>query len=283
MGGQPMNPATEQAYKQIIRQQQETIRQQRETIRLQAETIRQQQARIAELEQLPARLTARVAELSARVEELSAQVARLSKNSCNSSKPPSSDIVKPPKPPTKDGRKRHLGGQPGHPRHERAPFTPDQINQTIDYRPDRCPDAIHVGWSMRATLSRVRFEDIDIIHTRGGELTSQLAVDSCWWGDPNTVIEEVHFKGIRMEDVQGHDIVFIRQVNQPGVIRNITFTDVDVIGGRFAKSRIFANDAGNKIQNVTFTNLRMFGRKVTRPEEGRFLIDTQAAENIVFK
>jgi len=100
-----MNPATEQAYQQIIRQQQ-----------------------------------ARIAELEKKVAELSAQVARLSKNSSNSSKPPSSDIVKPPKPPTKDGGKRHLGGQPGHPRHERTPFPPDQINQTIDYRPDCCPD-----------------------------------------------------------------------------------------------------------------------------------------------
>jgi transposase len=107
-----MNPSTEQTYQQIIRQQ---------------------QARIAELEQ-------QVAQLTARVEELSAQVARLSKNSSNSSKPPSSDIVKPPKPPTQDGGRRHLGGQPGHARHERTPFDPDQINQTIDYRLDRCPD-----------------------------------------------------------------------------------------------------------------------------------------------
>jgi transposase len=114
-----MNPSTEQDYQRIIRQQ--------------AQTIRQQQLRIAELEQL-------VAQLTARVEELSAQVARLSKNSSNSSKPPSSDIVKPPKPPATGGGKRHLGGQMGHPRHERTPFAPDQINQTVDYRPDRCPD-----------------------------------------------------------------------------------------------------------------------------------------------
>jgi transposase len=100
-----MNPSTEQDYQRIIQQQQ-----------------------------------ARIAELEKKVQELSAQVAHLSKNSANSSKPPSSDIVKPPKPPTKDGGKRHLGGQPGHPRHERTPFAPDQINQTIDYRPDRCPD-----------------------------------------------------------------------------------------------------------------------------------------------
>jgi len=106
-----MNPATEQAYQQTIGQQ--------------AEIIQQQQARIAELEK--------------KVEELTAQVARLSKNSSNSSKPPSSDIVKPPKPPPAAGGGK-IGGQPGHQRHERPPFPPEQINQIIDYRLDRCPD-----------------------------------------------------------------------------------------------------------------------------------------------
>jgi len=86
-------------YRQIIRRQEQTIRQQAEVIRQQAETIRRQQARIAELEQVVARLTARV-------EELTAQVARLSKNSSNSSKPPSSDIVKPPRPPGHAGNGR---------------------------------------------------------------------------------------------------------------------------------------------------------------------------------
>jgi len=94
-------------YRQIIRRQDETIRQQ-------AQTIRRQQARIAELEK--------------QVAELSAQVARLSKDSSNSSKPPSSDIVKPPRPPGHAGNGR-IGGQPGHPRRQRPPFAPDQIDK----------------------------------------------------------------------------------------------------------------------------------------------------------
>ena len=142
-----MNPATEQAYQEIIRQQ--------------AETIRQQQARIAELEQTVVRLTAEV-------EKLSAQVARLSKNSSNSSKPPSSDITKPPKPPAPGGGQRQIGGQPGHQRHERTPFPPDQISQTIDYRPDRCPDC---GARLRAMkrpprrLQQVEFPETPLVVT----------------------------------------------------------------------------------------------------------------------
>ena len=102
----------------------------RKICREQAETIRRQQARIVELEQTVARLTARVEELSACNKELSAQVARLSKNSSNSSKPPSSDITKPPREGPPRGRGRKIGGRPGHARHERPPFAPDEIDRT---------------------------------------------------------------------------------------------------------------------------------------------------------
>jgi transposase len=79
---------------------------------------------------------------------LRAELARARKNSSNSSKPPSSDITKPPKPPPAAGGQRHIGGQPGHQRHERTPFPPDQIDQIKDYRLNRCPDC---GARLRAT------------------------------------------------------------------------------------------------------------------------------------
>jgi transposase len=78
--------------------------------------------------------------LKARVAELEAQLAASRKTSRNSSKPPSSDIVKPPKTQPKDGAKRRRGGQGGHPRHERPAFPPEQIDRTIDYTLDQCPD-----------------------------------------------------------------------------------------------------------------------------------------------
>jgi len=133
-----MSPTTEQDYQQIIRQQ--------------AQIIRRQQRRIAELEK--------------KVQELSAQVARLSKNSSNSSKPPSSDIVKPPKLPGQKGAK--IGGQAGHARHERPPFAPDQIDRVADYRLDRCPDC---GAAMRPmkrptrTIQQVEMPDVPLTVT----------------------------------------------------------------------------------------------------------------------
>jgi transposase len=121
-----MDAPAEQAYPQIIRQQQQRIAQ------LEAQ-LAQRDRRIAELGKT-------IREQAARIDQLTAQVARLLKNSSNSSKPPSSDIVKPPPPPAPNGVKRHIGGQEGHPRHQRPPFAPDQIDRVKKRALPNCPN-----------------------------------------------------------------------------------------------------------------------------------------------
>lgn len=71
-----------------------------------------------------------VLELHADVQRLKAELARRNKDSSTSSKPPSSDIVKPPKPRPKKGKKRRIGGQPGHEKHERTAFPPEELDHT---------------------------------------------------------------------------------------------------------------------------------------------------------
>lgn len=79
-------------------------------------------------EQLDAQ-KARIETLEAIVLELQKQLAAARKDSSTSSKPPSSDIVKPPKPPLPEGQERRsIGGQPGHPKHEREAFPPESVN-----------------------------------------------------------------------------------------------------------------------------------------------------------
>lgn len=73
-------------------------------------------------------LLKKIEKLGAAIEVLEAQISKLKKNSTNSSKPPSSDIVKPPKAGHKGKGKRRKGGQKGHPRHERKEFTAEQID-----------------------------------------------------------------------------------------------------------------------------------------------------------
>jgi hypothetical protein len=80
------------------------------------------------------------APLLERVAALEAELAKAKKNSSNSSKPPSGDLVKPPKAPRKDGQNRKRGGQPGHEQHLRSDFPPEAIDQVVPYTLDCCPD-----------------------------------------------------------------------------------------------------------------------------------------------
>jgi transposase len=89
-------------------------------------------ARCAVLEQ-------QVDQLQDRLAQVESELAAAKKNSCNSSKPPSSDFIKKPKAPPKDGKKRKIGAQPGHELHEREPFPDDEVD-FIDLHCIECPD-----------------------------------------------------------------------------------------------------------------------------------------------
>jgi transposase len=93
-----------------------------------------------------AALKAQLAQALARITQLEQQLAAARKDSSTSSKPPSSDMVKPPKPPFKDGKKRKRGGQPGHKQHLRPSFPPEDVTHFEPYTLDCCPDC---GGSLR--------------------------------------------------------------------------------------------------------------------------------------
>jgi len=80
-----------------------------------------------------------IAELKALLNAALDEIARLKKNSSNSSKPPSSDIVKPTK--DKDRRrKKKIGAQKGHKQHLREPFKPEQVDNIVELKLEACPD-----------------------------------------------------------------------------------------------------------------------------------------------
>jgi len=66
-------------------------------------------------------------------QKLRERIARLEKNSSNSSKPPSSDITN-PQPENKKKKKRKIGGQKGHPKHNRPLFESNEIDKTIIHK-----------------------------------------------------------------------------------------------------------------------------------------------------
>jgi transposase len=95
-------------------------------------TMEQQAARILELETL-------LASKDMRIAELEAELAKARKTSRNSSKPPSSDITRPPSDtqrPRGRRKKRTIGGQEGHPKHE-PDLTLADADRIVDLRADQ--------------------------------------------------------------------------------------------------------------------------------------------------
>lgn len=121
-------------------------------------------------------LRAQVAHLLEQNRRLSEQVARLTKNSSNSSKPPSSDIVKPPKPVSSEKTKRKIGGQPGHAKHERPPFSPDEVDRVQAHRLGCCPDC---GGPVRARPIETRvIQQVELVE-RPIEVVEHRS-EACW-------------------------------------------------------------------------------------------------------
>jgi transposase len=109
-------------------------------------------------------LASRLAALEADLARLREQLAAAKKDSSTSSKPPSSDIVK-PKPSSDDGgeAKRKIGGQPGHPMHQREPFPLEQITGFHTHLLDGCP---HCGGKVQRTGPPAKIvQQVDIERT----------------------------------------------------------------------------------------------------------------------
>lgn len=109
---------------------------------------RQREQEIAQLRERKAQLQARVAELETEKARLWAQLAAARKHSGNSSKPPSSDITQPARQARGSSRRRKIGGQPGHPRHQRSCFPPDQVDERKIYGLEECPDCGSDDWEV---------------------------------------------------------------------------------------------------------------------------------------
>jgi transposase len=93
--------------------------------------------RVEVLERHLGRILRKFSEAQEKIRKLQEQLAGAKKDSGNSSKPPSSDITKPPQKPSL--RRRRRGAQKGHPRHERPPFNPGDIDFLKRHAHEACP------------------------------------------------------------------------------------------------------------------------------------------------
>jgi transposase len=102
--------------------------------------------------------------LTEQVRSLQEKLASARKDSSTSSKPPSSDIVKPPKPAPPGQAKRKQGGQPGHPKHERAAFPPEQLTSPpFDHVLSCCPGCGHAVCATGGPPRTVQQVDLRLI------------------------------------------------------------------------------------------------------------------------
>jgi transposase len=95
--------------------------------------IAHQNETIAQLQAILQRQAEQIHLLTERIARLEDENARLKRNSSKSSKPPSSDIVKPPAPTLRRKGKRKRGGQRGHRKHQRSSFPPEQVDQIVTH------------------------------------------------------------------------------------------------------------------------------------------------------
>ena len=111
-------------------------------------------------------LAAKLTALMAEVARLREHLARAQKDSTTSSKPPSSDIVKPqPSDPTGEGLKRKIGGQPRHEQHIRELFSHEQITKFHTHPLDACPDCggrLHHNASLAKVVQQIDIEAIPV-------------------------------------------------------------------------------------------------------------------------
>jgi hypothetical protein len=126
------------------------------------ETIRFLEAENAALKKLVSELLAELAMLRDENVELRAEVALLRQHSGNSSKPPSSDIVKPPKGNFGKRKKsrRKIDAQNGHPKHDRIHFTDDQIDTTIEHELTQCP---HCNGKLTQTDKVTKTQQVELV------------------------------------------------------------------------------------------------------------------------
>ncbi|RCX21554.1 glycosyl hydrolase family 28 [Fontibacillus phaseoli] len=123
------------------------------------------------------------------------------------------------------------------------------------------------------TLYDVRFEDIDILehHEPQVNYMGAMAINA---GDKNT-IRDISYKNIRVEDFELGRLIDVRVMQNrdynpaPGNrIENITFEDIRYQGTCSNPSRIFGYDAERTVSGVRFTRLRINDRLILQPEEG---------------
>ena len=179
------------------------------------------------------RLSARIDELEKQHQGLSEKIAALSKDSSTSHKPPSSDVTKKPKTrafikPLPISEKKKKGGQPGHPKHNREAFSPDEVDHRQNYGLIDCPHCAS--------------DDIVLLP------------------DPPRVVQQIKLKPIRFEVTEHRTYPFY--CGHCEAVHYATFPDEVVKAGLFDAELTALVAYMKHVCHASFSTLRKFLRDV---------------------
>lgn len=148
------------------------------------------------------------------------------------------------------------------------------------------------GKMENSAITDIVFEDICVLHNY------HKPVISVHNGD-DAVVSDIVFRNIIVEDAQmgsgdGDVMPYLIDLNiaqsgswsstkSRGTIENVKIDNVNVISGKFCPSRISGYDEEHKVSNITISNLTILGEKIKSVEEGKFEVNTETTENIIFK
>ncbi len=148
-----------------------------------------------------------------------------------------------------------------------------------------------IGYETRAnTIADVTFKNITVLHNFHKPVLSIHNSD-------NALVQNVHYENIVVEDAKmgmgdaaGYNYLIDlnigtsqwSQARTRGNIKDITFENIQVLGGEFQPSRIMGYDDTHKIENITIKNFKMLGQDIKDIETGKFKVNNYA-ENIVFE
>lgn len=141
-------------------------------------------------------------------------------------------------------------------------------------------------------ITDVTFSDICVLHNYHKPVMSIHNADEA-------LVENVVFQRITVEDAQmgegdGNVMPYLLDfiiagnigwatTEKRGKIKDITVEDVKVLAGKFCSSRICGFDKEHMVSDITVRNLDILGNRIQGSEDGKFVIEKETVENIIWE
>ena len=148
------------------------------------------------------------------------------------------------------------------------------------------------GNQPEVSITNITFSDITVLNN------FHKPVISVHNGD-DALVENITFRDITVEHEEvgsgdADEMAYLIDLNimqsgswsttqNRGIIRNVVLENVNFLDGIPNESRICGFDAEHKVEDVTFKNLTILGKRIRSAKDGNFEIDDDTVSNIQFE